>query len=98
MPLCAQESIFWAKFDQILAQNPNFYMRKQKFWYPRYKKKHLGTLSALFFGRAWDQMGQKWQYLAQNDHMMERDIHRVHQESESMIEDLKAEKQKYRVC
>ena len=30
--------------------------------------------------------------------VMERDIARVHQESESRIEDLKAEKQKYRVC
>ena len=30
--------------------------------------------------------------------LMERDIARVHQESESRIEDLKAEKQKYRVC
>ena len=30
--------------------------------------------------------------------LMERDIARVHQESESRIEDLKSEKQKYRVC
>ena len=30
--------------------------------------------------------------------LMERDIARVHQESESRIEDLKAEKQKYREC
>ena len=29
-------------------------------------KKHLGTLSALFFGRAWEKMGQKCQYLAKN--------------------------------
>ena len=33
-PICAQESIFWAKFCLILAKNPNFYGRKQKFWYP----------------------------------------------------------------
>ena len=30
-------------------------------------EKHLGTLFALFFGREWDKMGQKCQYLAQND-------------------------------
>ena len=30
--------------------------------------------------------------------LMERDITRVHQESESRIEDLKSERQKYRVC
>ena len=30
------------------------------------EKKHLGTLFALFFGRAWDEMGQKCQYLAKN--------------------------------
>ena len=30
--------------------------------------------------------------------LMERDIARVHQESESRIEDLKSERQKYRVC
>ena len=28
---------------------------------------HLDTLFALVFGRAWDKMGKKCQYLAQND-------------------------------
>ena len=32
----------------------------------RSDKNHLGTLFALLFGRAWDQMGQKCQYLAKN--------------------------------
>ena len=30
-------------------------------------KTHLGTLFALFFGRALDERGKKCQYLAQND-------------------------------
>ena len=30
-------------------------------------KNHLDTLFALVFGRAWDEMGKKCQYLAQND-------------------------------
>ena len=28
---------------------------------------HFGNLSALFFGQAWEEMGKKCQYLAQND-------------------------------
>ena len=31
---------------------------------------HFGNLSALFFGHALDQVGQKCQYLAQNDQKM----------------------------
>ena len=41
----------------------NFYGRKQKFWYIG---KNLGTSFALFFDRAWDQMGQKCQFWAKN--------------------------------
>ena len=29
-----QECIFWTKFVRFLAKNPNFYERKQKYWYP----------------------------------------------------------------
>ena len=42
-PLCAQESIFWAK-------NPNFYGRKQKFWYPRNGKTTLAPCSMFVVG------------------------------------------------
>ena len=52
-PICAQESIFWAKVGSFWAKNLIFYRRKQ------------GTLVTLFFGQAWDQMGLKCQYLAQ---------------------------------
>ena len=47
------------KVNRCLAR---YSKRKQKFWYP-----HLGTMVALFFGQAWEEMGQKCQYLAQND-------------------------------
>ena len=33
-PICAQESIFWAKFGRFGAKKPDFYQRKQKLWYP----------------------------------------------------------------
>ena len=32
--ICAQESIFCAKFGLFWAKNPNFCGRKGKFWYP----------------------------------------------------------------
>ena len=57
-PICAQESILWAKF----GLNPNFYGRGKCFG-THITENHLGTLFALFFGRAFDQMGQKCQYL-----------------------------------
>ena len=49
--------VFWSG----MGRNANI-LQKQKCWYP-----HLGTMFALFFGQAWDEMGQKCQYLAQND-------------------------------
>ena len=54
------KNIFWAKFGRFWAKNPNFYQRKKKFWYSHNV--------ALFIGRAWHQMRQKRQDLAQNDH------------------------------
>ena len=51
------------------GQNWSFFGKKSKFsvMLPTYRKTYLGTLFALVFGRAWDEMGKKWQYLAQND-------------------------------
>ena len=55
-----------AKFGRFWQKNPNFYWRKQKFWYP-HNAKTTQAPDALFYGRAWDEMSQKCQYLAQND-------------------------------
>ena len=60
-----QKCIFWAKFGCFWAKNPNFYGSKYKFCY-QHNRNHLDNLSALFFGQALDQMGQKCRYLAQN--------------------------------
>ena len=61
MPKNANLVVFWAK-------NLNFYWKKQKFvLVPTLRKNHLRILFALFFGQAWDEMGQKYKYLAQND-------------------------------
>ena len=50
------------------AKNPDFYWKKQKFvLVPTLRKNHPHILLALFFGQAWDEMGQKYKYLAQND-------------------------------
>ena len=62
-----QKCQFPDKFGHFWPKNPNFYWRKQKFWYPHNGKKHLGTLFALFFGQAKDKMGQNCQYLAKKD-------------------------------
>ena len=59
-PICAQESIFSAKF----GKKPLFYGRKQKFWYPHIRKT---TPCSHFFGQARNQMDQKNHYFAQND-------------------------------
>ena len=60
MPKNANLVVFWAK-------NLNFYWKKQKFvLVPTLRKNHLRILFALFFGQAWDEMGQKYKYLAQN--------------------------------
>ena len=40
---------------------------KAKVLVPAQRKNHLGTLFTLFFGRAWDQMGQKCRYLAKKN-------------------------------
>ena len=57
---------FLAKFVRFGAKNPNSYGRKQKFWYPFNGKTTYAPCShcLLVAGRAWDQMGQKCQYLA----------------------------------
>ena len=56
------------QFGSFLAKNLNFYWKKQKFvLVPTLRKNHLRILFALFFGQAWDKMGQKYKYLAQND-------------------------------
>ena len=65
-PMCAQESIFWAKFGRFWAKIPHFYGRKQNFLHP-HNAKPARHLLRIIFGRAWDQMGQKGQYSAQND-------------------------------
>ena len=63
-----QKCQFWAKFGRFWAKNLNFYWKKQKFvLVPTLRKNHLRILFALFFGQAWDEMGQKYKYLAQND-------------------------------
>ena len=61
MPKNANLVVFWAK-------NLNFYWKKQKFvLVPTLQKNHLRILFALFFGQAWDKIGQKYKYLSQND-------------------------------
>ena len=44
-----------------------FYWRKQKFRHPHNRKPPQTPCLQCFFGRPWDQTGQKCQYLAQND-------------------------------
>ena len=55
-PVCAQESIFWAKFGLFGAKNPYLYGRKQKFWYPLNGKTALVPCSHRF----WVGHGIKW--------------------------------------
>ena len=35
---CAQESIFWVKYDRFGAKHPNYFGRAQKIWYQHIKK------------------------------------------------------------
>ena len=63
-PKMTQKCIFWAKYGHFWANNPIFYGRKQKFWYPYNRKTRPRSH---FFGRARNQMGQKNHYFAQND-------------------------------
>ena len=52
-------------FRRFWAKNCNFTGVSKSFG-TFMTENHLGTLFALFFGRAWDQMGQKCQNLAKN--------------------------------
>ena len=65
MPIFGQKKQFWAKLGRLWAKIPNFCGSKVSV--PTKRKNHLGNLSTLFFGRAWDQMGQKCRYLAKFD-------------------------------
>ena len=62
-----QKCQFQAKFGRFWAKKSLFLLEKSKVLFPTYRKTHLGTLFTLFFGRAFDKMCKKWQYLAQND-------------------------------
>ena len=57
---------FWAKFGRFWAKNLNFCGSKYKFWYTFNVKNTKAPCLHCFFGRAWDQMGQKCRYLAKN--------------------------------
>ena len=35
---CAQESIFWGKYDRFWAKHPNYFGREQKIWYQHIRK------------------------------------------------------------
>ena len=48
-PISALETIFWGKNGRFGAKNPNFYRRKQKFWYPNNGKPPKQNLAV--FGR-----------------------------------------------
>ena len=51
----------------IFGQKSPILTGESKSFVTHIKEKDLSTLFALFFGRAWDEMGQKCQYLTQND-------------------------------
>ena len=65
----------WPKMTKNAYFGPNlavfgpkilFFVGVSKSFGTNITENHLGNLSALFFGQALDQMGQKCQYLAQN--------------------------------
>ena len=62
-----QKCQYFAKYDQvhILGQIWPFYGRKQKFWYPR-NENLPRRLVCIFFGREWDKVERKSQYLAKS--------------------------------
>ena len=64
-PVCAQESIFWGKNGRSWAKHPNYF--DQKIWYTHISVLNEAPRSHCFIGRAWHQMDNKGQYLAQND-------------------------------
>ena len=51
----------------FLGQNNLIILGGSKIFGTHISENHQGTLFALFFGQAWNQMGQKGQYLVQND-------------------------------
>ena len=53
--LCAKFGSFWAKKSNFTGESKSFGTNIAG-------KKHLGTLFALFFGWAWDQMGQTFNF------------------------------------
>ena len=74
---CAKNGNIWPKmtknayFGPILAVfGPKIliFMGVSKSFGTNITENHLGNLSALFFGQALDQMGQKCRYLAKNAH------------------------------
>ena len=63
----------WPKMTKYAYFGPNLavfrpnipiFTRRSKSFGIHINENHFCTLFALFFGRTWDQMGQKWQYLA----------------------------------
>ena len=60
--------VFLVSHGTKWAENTNILMGVSESFYTHIMKNHLGNLFQLFFGRAWDEMGPKCQYLAQNDH------------------------------
>ena len=60
-----QMLILGQQYGRPWAKHPNFSSGSKRFG-AHISENHLGT-SFAFFGRAWHQMGQKGQYLDQND-------------------------------
>ena len=72
---CAKNGNIWPKMTKnayfgpilaVLGPNILIFMGVSKSFGTNITENHLGNLSALFFGQALDQMGQKCWYLAQN--------------------------------
>ena len=61
-----QNCQFWVKVGPINGKILCF-TRESKSFCTHITEKHLSNLSALFFGQAQDKMGQKCQYLANNN-------------------------------
>jgi uncharacterized protein YozE (UPF0346 family) len=72
---CAKNGNIWPKMTKNADFGPNLavfgpksliFMGLSKSFGTNITENHFGNLSALFFGQAFDQMGQKCRYLAQN--------------------------------
>jgi len=72
---CAKNGNIWPKMTKNADFGPNLavfgpkiliFMGVSKSFGTNITENHLDNLSALFFGQALDQMGQKCRYLAQN--------------------------------